>query len=133
MAVQHILIVDDETNLVQSLRETLEFANPSYRVSVADSGTEALDILADRQVDLLVTDQRMPGLSGLSLIRQVRGIEPQMRTLLITAFSSPEIEDQALELGTVYLPKPFSLWKFVAIVGRILNEKQEDDNCSIML
>jgi len=123
VAVQHILIVDDEVNLIHSLCDTLEFANPNYRVRVAESGAEALDILADQPVDLLVTDQRMPGLSGLDLINRMREREPQMRTLLITAFGSPETADEARDLGAVYLPKPFSLWTFVATVKRILDER----------
>lgn len=124
MAVQHILIVDDEPRLVYSLREMLEYSNRNYRVSTAHFGAEALDILGARPVDLLVTDLRMPGISGLELIRQAQEIDPQTRTMLITAFGSPEIEDLVHELGAVYLPKPFDLFKFVDTVKHILDEER---------
>jgi two-component system nitrogen regulation response regulator GlnG len=124
MAVQHILLVDDEPKLVQSLREVLVYFNQDYRVNVAHLGAEALDILGDQPVDVLVTDLRMPGISGLELIRQVREIRPQIRTMLITAFGSPEIEERARELEAVYLPKPFDLFEFVATVERMLDEEK---------
>ena len=125
MAVQHILIVDDESKLTRSLREMLVYSDRDYRVNIAHLGTEALDILGDHPIDLLVTDLRMPGISGLELIRQVQEIDPQTRTMLITAFGSPEIEDLARKLGAAYLPKPFDLLEFVATVKRILDEKKQ--------
>jgi DNA-binding response OmpR family regulator len=120
MTVQYILLVDDEPKLVYSLREMLEYSSQNYVVSVAHFGAEALDILGDQPVDLLVTDLRLPGISGLELIRQAQDINSQIRTMLITAFGSPEIEDRARDLGAVYLPKPFDLLKFVATVKDIL-------------
>jgi DNA-binding response OmpR family regulator len=132
VVIQHILLVDDEPQLANSLREMLEYSNQDYRVRVAYFGAEALDILGDQPVDLLVTDLRMPGISGLELIQQVQEIDSQMRTMLITAFGSPEIEDRARELGAFYLPKPFDLFEFAAVVEHILNdEKQEDNNQQI--
>jgi DNA-binding response OmpR family regulator len=129
MDEQNILLVDDEPRLACSLRDMLEYSNQGYRVSVAHFGAEALDMLGDQPVDLLVTDLRMPGISGLELIRQVREINPQTRTMLITAFGSPEIEERVREMGAVYLPKPFSLLEFAAVVKRILDdERREDDN-----
>jgi DNA-binding NtrC family response regulator len=129
MSIQHILLVDDEPNLAYSLREVLTHSSQNYRVSVAHFGAEALSILGGQPVDLLVTDLRMPGISGLELIQQVQEIDPHTRTILITAFGSPEIEDRARELGAFYLPKPFDLFKFATVVERILNdEKQKDDN-----
>lgn len=129
MAEQYILLVDDEPRLARSLQDMLEYSNQSYRVSVARFGAEALDILGDQSVDLLVTDLRMPGISGLELIRQAQEIDPKTRTMLITAFGSPEIEERVREMGAVYLPKPFSLSEFAATVERILNDdRQEDDN-----
>jgi DNA-binding response OmpR family regulator len=129
MTERHILIVDDEAKLVYSLREMLEYSNQNYMVSVAHFGAEALDILGDQTVDLLVADLRMPGISGLELIRQTREITPQTRTMLMTAFGSHEIEERVREMGAVYLPKPFSLLEFAAVVKRILDdERREDDN-----
>jgi len=52
-------------------------------------------------------------------------INPQTRTMLITTFGTPEIEEQVLEMGAIYLPKPFRLLEFAATVERILDDSQQ--------
>ena len=65
-------------------------------------------------------------MSGLQFLRRVRRVSPQVRTMLITAYGSPQVEDLATELGAVYLAKPFSVHRFSAVVERILEGPERD-------
>ncbi len=118
---KHILIVDDEPKVAFFLRSALERSGGDFRVSTARSGEEALEVLDDSEVDLLVTDLRMPGLSGLELIRWVRGASPQTRTILITAYGDNEVEAEARRLEAYrYITKPFDIGDFTEAVREAL-------------
>ena len=120
---KHVLIVDDEPNVAFFLRRALERSNQGYCVSVAHSGEEALEILERSPVDLLVTDLRMPGISGLDLIRRVRAINPATRTILITAYGDEEVEAEARRLEAYkYITKPFDMADFTQAVEHALQE-----------
>lgn len=100
--------------------------DPGYKVDVSPVAETALDKLGPEPPDLIVTDLCMPGMGGLAFIRQVREANPQTRTLLITAFGSPQVEETARRLGASYLSKPFTLQTFVTTVERILNQAGEE-------
>lgn len=119
---KHILIVDDEPRVAFSLGKALEHLNQNYRVSVVHSGEEALKALDGPPVDLLITDLRMPGISGLDLIRQVRAASPQTRTILITAYGSDKVETEARRLAYRYITKPFGLSDFAQAVEEALRD-----------
>ncbi len=113
MIAKHILIVDDEPNVATSLGRMLEHLDQSCQVSIAHSGEEALEVLDRSPVNLLITDLRMPGISGLDLIRWVRTSSPQTRTILITAYGSDEVEAEARRLEAYcYVTKPFDVGDF---------------------
>lgn len=122
MTARRILIADDEPKLALSLGLALERLNGEYRVSVVHSGEDALEALNDSPVDLLVTDLRLPGINGLELIRWARLTRPGMRTILITAHGSDEVEAEARRLGTDrYLAKPFHMRDFTQAVREALS------------
>jgi len=113
---QHILIADGEPVVVHLLSELLERSNPNYCVSVVHSGEEVLEILYDSEVDLLVVDQYLPGISGLELIRWARTCSPQTRTILTITCSDDEIETQARCLDVSHCickPSPVEEWQGV--------------------
>jgi len=117
MAEKHVLIVDDEPKVAFLLREALQRSDRRCRVTVVHSGEEALEILDRSSVDLLVTDLRMPGISGLDLIRWVRASSPETRTILITAYGNNEVEEEARRLETYrYITKPFDVSDFIRAV-----------------
>jgi CheY-like chemotaxis protein len=123
MTTSHILIVDDEPRVAYFLSKALEHSNQDYRVSVAHSGEEALDVLNRSSVDLLVTDLRMPGISGLDLIRWVRASSPETRTILITAYGNDEVEEEARRLEAYrYITKPFNLDDFTQAAQEALRD-----------
>jgi len=123
MTTKHILIVDDEPRVAFFLSKTLEHSDRNYRVSVANSGEEALEMLDDSSVDLLVTDLRMPGISGLELLNWVRAFSPQTRTILITAYGDDEIEADSRRLEAYrYITKPFDIGDFARVVQEALRD-----------
>ncbi len=123
MVPRHILIVDDEPRVAFFLSKALERADHEYKVSIAHSGEEALEALNRSQVDLLITDLRLPGISGLELMRWVRASSPRTRAILITAYGNDEVEAEARRLEAYrYITKPFSVEHFTQAVQEALRE-----------
>ncbi|WP_019623382.1 sigma-54-dependent transcriptional regulator [Thioalkalivibrio thiocyanoxidans] len=127
-----VLIVDDE----RGVRRTLEFllSKEGFRVSVAESGEQAMDRFEERPVDLVLTDLRMDGMSGLDVVREVKRRSPGAEVLVMTAFGSIDTAVEAMKLGaTDYITKPARneeiLWKVRKILeGRSLSEAHEPGN-----
>lgn len=103
-----LLIVDDE----QSMREFLEImlSQDGYDVMTASTGEEGIEIYRKEAPDLVLTDVRMPGMSGLDLIREIHSIDPTAPTIAITAYASADDAIRALREGAYdYISKPFQL------------------------
>jgi CheY-like chemotaxis protein len=123
MENKHVLIVDDEPKVGYFLGRSLELKHKNCEVSTARSGEEALKILERDHVDLLITDLRMPGVSGLELIRWVKASSPNTRTILITAYGSDQIKAEARRLEVYrYLTKPFNVKDFTDVVDGALQD-----------
>jgi DNA-binding NtrC family response regulator len=123
-----ILIVDDEKNLIFFLRQTLQGEFPGVIVDEAYSGEEGLSQLAGAACDLLIADLRMPGFSGLDLIKGVRYLDPKVPIILITGYGSPELRQEAAQLGVNdYLDKPFNVGDLLSAVRRCLSGGEEMD------
>jgi len=102
---KRLLVVDDETIIRMVFRDLM---GKECEVIEAASGEEALDLLRESPVDLIVTDKNLPGLSGLELAQQARRLSATSRVILMTGYPSLVTTQQALELGVVdYLLKPF--------------------------
>ncbi|MFP4344287.1 MAG: response regulator [Anaerolineales bacterium] len=123
MTHKQILIVDDEPKVAFFLGRSLKLADQECEVNTAKSGEEALEILNRTPVDLLITDLRMPGISGLDLIRWVSAASPQTRTILITAYGNDEIQSEARNLEVYrYITKPFNVHQFTEVVQGALRD-----------
>jgi DNA-binding NtrC family response regulator len=128
MEQQRILIVEDELHNVMTLCQALLHPMAGgFHVEVCPLADIALKRLRYERFDLIITDLRMPGTSGLELIRHVRQTSPGTRTILITAFGAPEIEDQARLLGAAYLRKPFGLRDLISAVRDALADDGLDE------
>jgi two-component system, NtrC family, response regulator HupR/HoxA len=104
-----VLFVDDERNILNSIRRGL--INEPYTKLFAESGQEALKILADTNVSVLVTDMRMPGMSGLELLKIVQEKYPDVVRIILTGYSQISTLIAAINSGEVYryLTKPWKL------------------------
>ncbi len=90
-----ILVVDDEPDILQSFKDLLEQALPGIRVATARSGTEGLDQLAERSVDLVMSDFRMPGMNGIEFLVEARLRYPTLPRIMFTAFDDEHLARQA--------------------------------------
>lgn len=103
-----ILIVDDEEDLTWSLSKRLSRDKDVIEITCANSGVNALKILSQKQFDLMVTDLRMPGVSGIQLLNEVRSKHPATHVIVMTAYGSLEIKEALDHLGEAgYIQKPF--------------------------
>jgi len=125
MPGKRILIVDDESKVGFFLKETLESLGRGYSVSHVESGEAALDEMARQPYELVVTDLRMPGMSGMDLLGRVQDLAPETRTILITAYGNEEIENQSRRLNAGhYFAKPFPIDEFTAVVQDMLDDQK---------
>ncbi len=102
-----IMIVDDEP---ANLRVLERLFRPNYQVVTAPSGAEALALLERHEVELLITDQRMPAMTGIELMTKTVAIRPQMVKILLTGYTDVGALIEALNSGLVYryLTKPWN-------------------------
>lgn len=103
-----ILVIDDETNIRTMIK--LALAHVGYDVEAAADGSEGLDKFGDgNSVDLVLLDQRMPGLSGVEVLRRMLAIKPKAKVIMITAFGTIDFALEAIQAGAAdFLRKPFT-------------------------
>ncbi len=114
-----ILVVDDDASSRTALSELL--SDEGYDVEVAQDGFKALAKFAELGPDLVVTDQKMPGLDGLELLRQITSRDDTVPVIMVTAFGAVKSAVEALRAGAYdYLTKPVDLDELLAVVDRAL-------------
>ena len=112
-----ILLVDDETAILDTLE--ILFRGEGWDVAVADSGPKALAALEDEKPDIVLTDIRMPGATGLEVLAEAREIDPEISVILMTAQASLQSAVRAVNEGAYYyLQKPFANDELLAICRR---------------
>ncbi len=128
MPLSKILVVDDEPTYRASISRCL--TNNSYRVTAADTGERALELLSTGNYDLLITDLKMPGISGLDLIKKIREISPSTATIIMTAYATIETAVEATKSGAFhYLVKPFNIDELVQLAQKAIEHKKlRDEN-----
>jgi len=103
----HVLVVDDESAIRYSITKTLQ--RVGYEVDTASSGEEALQMMTGKQYEVVLTDIRMPGLSGVELLARIKEQSPDVIVILLTAYPSLDTAVESLRLGAHdYLIKPSS-------------------------
>jgi two-component system, sensor histidine kinase and response regulator len=116
-----VLIVDDDPVLLEALPEALRLRMAGLTVETADSAAEALDRIADRDFDAIVTDIKMPGMDGLALLAEIRGRRPDTPTLMITGHGEEDLAVRALRGGAYdFIQKPIDRDQFVALLYRAI-------------
>ncbi|MCL6602060.1 MAG: response regulator [Paenibacillus sp.] len=122
-----ILIVDDEPRTRQGIKQTLEvWAAGNYRIETANNGVEALERLQHETIHLLITDVRMPEVTGLDLIRSLHGNARRPQIVVISGYAEFQYVQQALQLGAVnYLLKPLDKKELLEVVEEALKREEE--------
>jgi DNA-binding NtrC family response regulator len=117
-----ILVVDDEKSILLLLREAL--GQWGYQVKTASSGTEALEILRTELFDAMLSDVRMPDMSGLDLLREVRKQDESIEVVMMTGYPTIASAVQALKEGAYdYLSKPLILDELRHLMARMMERK----------
>jgi excisionase family DNA binding protein len=116
-----VLVADDEESVRDLLSKTLALAE--YDVDVVPDGRSAVDRLRVLPYDLLITDLKMPGVDGLSVIREARSLNACIPIIIITGFSTEASAIEAVNLGVFgYLTKPFRIPRVLSVAARALGE-----------
>jgi DNA-binding NtrC family response regulator len=118
-----ILVVDDDSSLALFMTEILGDAH--HEPWLVESAKDAMQRIQDEAWDLVITDLRMPGMSGLELIGWIKGHDPRIAVLAITAYGSIETAVQSIRAGAAdYIPKPFEADALLLAVDKCLHERQ---------
>jgi two-component system response regulator PilR (NtrC family) len=118
-----VLVVDDELSMRQMLSYVLE--REGYEVILAARGADAVRLLGEQPVDLLISDIRMPDMSGVEVLRAAKQIDAEIAGVMVTAFASTETAVEALRLGASdYLNKPFDVDELKIVVRAALERRQ---------
>jgi two-component system response regulator GlrR len=119
-----ILVVDDNPAMADTLADILEAKG--FAVHAAASGAEALEILQEQPIDILLTDVKMPEMNGLELYQKTRKLYPNLITIFMTAYAADDLIQQGMAEGIkTVLTKPVDINYMVALFlaeKRIINE-----------
>ena len=119
-----ILIVEDEAIVRESLRDWL--VEDGFDVDVAEDGEEALKKIKEEEFGVIVLDLRLPGIDGLQVFEEAKGLKPETKGVIVTAYPSKETLEKANRLGLLdYLPKPFKAEDLEKIISGALGELEE--------
>ncbi len=118
--MENILIVDDEKNYHTIIGEILQ--DEGYTSLTASSGMEALDILNNDLIDLVLTDVKMPGMSGIQLLEKIKEINPDIPVIIMTAYGSVEKAVEAMHKGAyTFILKPFENQTLIAHIAKAIS------------
>ena len=107
MTSKPILIVDDEPIVRESIKDWLKDAG--YQVETAETGEEALEMIEKQDFSVMIVDIRLPGKTGITVLKEVKALKPQIKSIVITAYPTAELTAEAMKLGAVdYLVKPIT-------------------------
>ncbi|MFH1897229.1 MAG: sigma-54 dependent transcriptional regulator [Candidatus Desantisbacteria bacterium] len=127
----NLLIVDDEKRILMLLKQSLQ--DEGYEVETANDGFEAIERIKKHDFDLVITDLKMSGKDGISVLRETKALSPRTEVIMITAFSSNETAITAMKEGVYdYLIKPFDTNELKLLVKRV-EEKQQLKKDNILL
>jgi len=121
----HILLVDDDTALLQALPHMVALRIHGVQVDTSDSAPEALELIQEHDYDVIVSDIKMPGMDGLELLTKIQELRPDVPTLLITGHADQGLVTQALRGGAYdFIQKPIERVYFVAALHRAIQARQ---------
>jgi predicted regulator of Ras-like GTPase activity (Roadblock/LC7/MglB family)/DNA-binding response OmpR family regulator len=123
--MKKVLIVDDEEDMLWMLQRNLDSGIPNIETFTAQSGEDALDVLNENEIDLVITDINMPGMSGLELLTEISSKWKETKVLIMTAYPSSAFENTARKEGALqFVEKPFDINDMRKLVEDTLQSDQ---------
>ncbi|MGZ3494972.1 MAG: HD domain-containing phosphohydrolase [Thermodesulfobacteriota bacterium] len=120
--VPNILIVDDEIGPRESLRMILK---PNYNVYAVESGYAAIQMVQQVEMDVLTLDLKMPGISGIDTLKEIRTIDPELMVIIITGYGTLKSAIEAIRYGVFdYIPKPFNVTEILSIIDKSIQRRR---------
>jgi DNA-binding NtrC family response regulator len=117
-----ILVVDDEVGPRESLRMILK---PLYEVHTASGGEEALRFIQNKDIDVVTLDLKMPGLSGIEILKEIKKLKPDMEVIVITGYGTLNNAQEAIRFGAGdFISKPFNVPDIISIVGKSFERRK---------
>jgi putative two-component system response regulator len=117
-----VLVVDDELGPRESLRMILR---PLYEVKTASTGHEAIQYLQDGKIDLITLDLKMPGLSGMDVLREIKRMKMNVPVIIITAYGTLTNAHEAIRYGAIdFISKPYNATDILSVVRRTVEQRQ---------
>lgn len=114
-----LLIVDDQQGIRLLLNEV--FKKEGYQPHLAATGVEALQILENNEISLILLDMKIPGMDGIEILKRIKNIKPHIPVIMMTAYGELGVMQEAMELGALkYFIKPFDIFKVRDEVNAIL-------------
>lgn len=124
-----IMIIEDDKEMRSLLKDFLE--EEGFETDSASNGVDALRMLSKDYFDLVITDIRMPGLTGLDILPRIRRLKPEIPIIVMTAYGSDDVRRRSLERGaTIYLEKPIHLSKLRAVIREMVLRKSSEQTWS---
>jgi signal transduction histidine kinase len=121
----HVLIVDDDTALLEALPEALRLRMNGVEIDTCESAVDALDKIRAKDYDVVVSDIKMPGMDGLSLLAEIKELRPGTPTVLITGHGERDLAVQALRGGAYdFVQKPIDRDYFIASLERAIQVRR---------
>jgi DNA-binding response OmpR family regulator len=116
---KRILVVEDDAEMRSLLKDFFE--EDGFEIDSVSNGSEAFRKIAREPFDLIITDIRMPGLTGLDILPGIKKLQPEVSIIVITAFGSEEVRRKAFDRGaTAYLEKPILFNKLRTLVHEMV-------------
>jgi DNA-binding NtrC family response regulator len=117
----NILVVDDDAIVIKSCKRILEAEG--FEVSTVPSADKALELIKNSDFDILLIDVKMPGRDGMYLMREIKKNWPEIPTIVMSGYPTPETITEVLRLGaTLFIPKPFKPDELIKSVRQVLKK-----------
>ena len=130
MSSSRILVVEDRDSLRRMLDRAL--SGEGHRVETAATGEAALELLAQRQFDLVLTDLKLPGQSGIDVLRGSRQLDPSLPVVVLTAYGTVHTAVEAMKEGAVdFLEKPVEIDDLFRLVANVVGDTAEEDSYTV--
>ncbi len=125
MIKERLLIVDDEEDLRNGLKRVLARKFPELDIVVAGDAAAGLAIIAERNVDLMLLDVKMPGMNGIEMLKELNRTAAWLTTIMMTGYASIEMAVEAIKLGAYdFITKPFDREALCRLIGKGLERKR---------
>lgn len=124
-----LLLVDDEKPIREKLKNNIDWRQEGYQIFSAVNGEEALKIIENEDIDILVTDIQMPKLSGINLIEKCRKINSKLKIIVISGYAEFEYAQKSIRFGVnEYLLKPFRSQRLLEVVNKAREDLEMEKN-----